>query len=110
MIVVKEILFYIGFIAFILFVALIGYGGYLEGEKQLAEGVHKEVLIVDKDKRTTSTGGGVPGTSMSSKKYSLKFYMNEELHDIDVDSSIYEKSEIGSKLKVIEYKNQIVLE
>lgn len=106
----KKNLFYIGFIAFVLFVALIGYGGYLEGEKQLAEGVHKEVLIVDKDERTTSTGGGIPGTSMSSKKYSIKFYMNEKLHDIDVDSSIYETSEIGSKLKVIEYKNQIVLE
>ncbi len=110
MIVVKNFLFYAGFTVFVLFFALIGYGGYLEGEKQLAEGVHKEVLIVDKDERTTFTGGGIPGTSMSSKKYSIKFYMDKKLHDIDVDSSIYETSEVGSKLKVIEYKNQIVLD
>ncbi|EJQ14136.1 hypothetical protein IE5_05830 [Bacillus cereus BAG3X2-2] len=100
----KKNLFYIGFIAFVLFVALVGYGGYLENEKRLAEGLRKEVLIVDKDKRMSSTG------LMSSPKYSVKFYVDKKLHDIDVNSSVYEKSEVGSKLKVIEYKNQIVLE
>lgn len=64
-------LFYIGFIAFVLFVALVGYGGYLENEKRLTEGLRKEVLIVDKDKRMSSTG------LMSSPKYSVKFYMDK---------------------------------
>ncbi|MDZ4605110.1 hypothetical protein ORM78_27675 [Bacillus cereus] len=104
MIVVKNFLFYVGFAVFVLFVALVGYGGYLENEKRLTEGLRKEVLIVDKDKRMTSTG------FMSSTKYSVKFYLDKKLHDIDVNSSVYEKSEVGSKLKVIEYKNQIMLD
>lgn len=106
----KKILFYVGFVIVFLFIALISYGGYLENEKRLVDGIRKEVLIVDKDKRTTSTGGGTPGTFISSTKYSIKFYMDKELHDIDVDSSVYKKTEVGSKLKVIEYKNQIVLD
>lgn len=100
----KKILFYVGCTFFILFVGLILYGGMLKHEKQLSDGIHKDVLVVDKDERTTTTGG------VSSKKYSLKVYTNENLHDIDVDSSVYKKHEIGSKLKVIEYDNRILLD
>lgn len=83
---------------------------FLDREKQLAEGVHREVLVVDKDKRTSSTGGGIPGTSISSTKYSLKIYVNKKLYDIDVDSTRYNKAEIGSMIKATEYKNELVLD
>ncbi|MEI4719194.1 hypothetical protein WAG26_28530 [Bacillus cereus] len=106
----KKFTFYGCCVAFVLILSLGIYSSFLEKEKQLVEGVHKEVLVVDKDKRTSSTGGGIPGTSISSTKYSLKIYVNEKLYDIDVDSSYYDKAEIGSMIKATEYKNELVLD
>ncbi|WP_242488009.1 hypothetical protein [Bacillus sp. TH13] len=81
---------------------------FQDREKQLAEGVNREVLVVDKKKRTSSTGGGA--TFISSTKYSLKVYTNDKLYDFDVDSSRYNKAEIGSMIKAIEYKDELVLD
>ncbi|EOO08277.1 hypothetical protein [Bacillus cereus] len=106
----KKFTFYSCCVAFVLFLSLGIYSSFLEKEKQLAEGVQKEVLVVDKDKRTSSTGGGTPGTFISSTKYSLKIYVNKKLYDVDVDSSRYDKAEIGSMIKAIEYKNELVLD
>ena len=106
----KKITFYGCCVAFVLLLFLGTYSVFLDREKQLAEGVHREVLVVDKDKRTSSTGGGTPGTFTSSTKYSLKIYVNDKLYDIDVDSSRYDKAEIGSMIKAIEYKNELRLE
>ncbi|EJR28788.1 hypothetical protein [Bacillus mycoides] len=74
-----------------------------EHEELLIKGNHIESFVVDKH-YDSGLGLDIP------ESYSIKLYVNDYLKTLEVSESEYSSIEVGKKVKVIEYKDRVVLD
>nr|WP_172688860.1 hypothetical protein [Bacillus subtilis]APB62373.1 hypothetical protein pBS72_1040 [Bacillus subtilis] len=96
-----------------------------EKEETLKKGIETDALIVDKEEYESDIPGSVsimpfvigstiysmpissPGSSSTS--YCLRIYAEDKNYDITVPEQLYERKQVGSRLKVKVYKEKIEL-
>ncbi|MGG3102032.1 hypothetical protein ABEP12_01890 [Bacillus velezensis] len=96
-----------------------------EREEILKKGIETEALIVDKEVFKSNDAGSIsimpfvvgstiysmpissPGSSSTS--YGLRIYAEDKNYDITVPERLYERKQVGSRLKVKVYKEKIEL-
>lgn len=74
-----------------------------EHEELLIKGNHIESLVVDKY-YDAGLGLDIP------ESYSIKLYVNDYLKTLEVSESEYSSIEVGKKVRVVEYKDRVVLD
>ncbi|MCB5900475.1 hypothetical protein [Bacillus cereus] len=74
-----------------------------EYEELLTKGNHIESFVVDKH-YDPGLGLDVP------ESYLIKLYVNDYLKMIEVSESEYSSIEVGKKVRVVEYKDRVVLD
>jgi len=83
----------------------------INSEKELiTNGHHIESVVVDKEFKEGFVVVNGSVAVADSDKYLIKLYLNDSLKEIEVSKDEYETIEIGKKLKVIEYKDKIILD
>lgn len=96
-----------------------------EREEILKKGIETEALIVDKEVFKSEDAGSmsimpfVVGTTIysmpisspgsSSTSYCLRIYAEDKNYDITVPEQLYERKQVGSRLKVKVYKEKLEL-
>ena len=106
--------FYVFFVIFSLILFSVTVYSIWSNEELLKNGKRLESVVVDMDhKEATSdyiiSGGAVIDMS-NREEYSIKVYVNKKLYDLSVSDDFYNAVEIGKKVKVIEYKDKVVLD
>lgn len=76
----------------------------------LTNGNRIESVVVDKEFKEGFVVVNGSVAVADSDKYLIKLYLNDLLKEIEVSKDEYEAIEIGKKLKVIEYKDKIILD